>query len=161
MEEITQHVEEVMGKEAVEQKRRKRQRGFTLVEMLAVVVILAIVGGVGFVLVNDRINTARINTDQANARTIADAVNAYIMDNGAPPVSGNTIRITANDTTLLGKYLGSAPTNPWTKDGDTDDKKYYSVKEDSGTITITSPHDPDTSSTGTGKDPYSLSFKYK
>lgn len=131
-------------------KRRKRQSGLTLVEMMAVITILAIVSGVGFVVVNNQIEKARENTDKANVRTIADAVNRYIMDNGKSPGS---FTVDDSDKKLVGQYLGSAPKSPWEGEGS------YQVSDDGkGAITITSPHDPD----GTGtQSPYSLTIKYK
>ncbi|HHY65955.1 MAG TPA: prepilin-type N-terminal cleavage/methylation domain-containing protein [Alicyclobacillus sp.] len=123
--------------------RRRRQGGFTLIEMLAVVVILAIVAGVGFVVVNNQIEKARVNTDIANLRTIGDAVNRYIMDNGSAPSSM---------ADLVGKYLGSEPKDPWANSSYT-----LNVTQPNnntpGNVTVQSPHTytsqpPNTSTSG-------------
>ncbi|MDI3257079.1 MAG: prepilin-type N-terminal cleavage/methylation domain-containing protein [Kyrpidia sp.] len=131
-----------MQKEVKEQAvRRKRQLGFTLIEMLAVVTILAIVSGIGFVMVNSQIERARANTDVANLRTISDAVNRYIMDNGTNNISTNlsgNVQSGANaGNALIGTYLGAAPRDPWNS------TNAYSITVTPGTpnkITITSPH---------------------
>ncbi|SIT09922.1 prepilin-type N-terminal cleavage/methylation domain-containing protein [Alicyclobacillus vulcanalis] len=50
------------------------QRGVTLIEMLAVVVILAILAAVGVPIVLAQIQKARVNTDKSNEQLIADAL---------------------------------------------------------------------------------------
>jgi len=90
-----------------EEKRRKRQKGFTLIEMLAVVIILVIVAAIGFVVVNNQIEKSRENTDKANVRTIADAVQRYILEKGAVP---------QNVPALVSEgYLAKEPQDPWGK----------------------------------------------
>lgn len=133
-------IEEVANRQAA---RLKRQLGFTLIEMLAVVLILAIVAGVGFVVVNNQIEKARVNTDIANLRTLADAVNRYTMDNGKPPT-------TIND--LVGKYLGAVPSSPWSADVAANNVYSITVTQPSGNnpgvITILSPHSYDSAPAG-------------
>ncbi len=86
------------------EKARKRQKGFTLIEMLAVVIILVIVASIGFVVVNNQIEQSRQRTDVANVRTVADAVQRYIMDNSSRP---------ANVSALVdGGYLAKGPEDP-------------------------------------------------
>lgn len=109
-----------------EEKRRKRQKGFTLIEMLAVVIILVIVAAIGFVVVNNQIEKSRDNTDKANVRTIADAVQRYILEEGKAPTSVDN---------LVPKYLARKPEDPW--NGKKENTQYYSIKPENGNITIT------------------------
>ncbi|ATY86152.1 hypothetical protein CVV65_15460 [Kyrpidia spormannii] len=107
--------------------RRRRQAGFTLIEMLAVVVILAIVAGVGFVVVNNQIENARVNTDKANVRTIADATQRYIMDKGAAPTDVGDL--------VTNGYLAKAPVDPW----DSTKTDAYSISTTDKNVTISGP----------------------
>ncbi|MCL6577109.1 prepilin-type N-terminal cleavage/methylation domain-containing protein [Kyrpidia sp.] len=133
--------------------RRRRQAGFTLIEMLAVVVILAIVAGVGFVVVNNQIEQARKNTDQANVRTIMDAAQRYIMDGNDPGTLASAQDTPVNNQHVLitGHYLGAAPTSPWNSD---QQQPYYTitVTTNPNTIKVTSPHG--------GTSAYSLTVNY-
>lgn len=111
-----------------EEKARKRQKGFTLIEMLAVVIILVIVAAIGFVVVNNQIEKSRENTDKANVRTIADAVQRYIMDKAQVPESVDD---------LVGEYLAKEPEDPWNGNR-SDGNEGYSISSDNdGNVTIT------------------------
>ncbi|WP_062306101.1 type IV pilin protein [Alicyclobacillus sendaiensis] len=102
----------------VKQKLRD-QRGVTLIEMLAVVVILAILAAVGVPIVLAQIQKARVNTDKSNEQLIADALqraeydyqsnstnqgSLYISTPGA--INGNTAQISnGTNTTAVYSYL--------------------------------------------------------
>ena len=55
-------------------KSRKENKGFTLVELIVVVVILAIIIGVAITGIYKYVNKARINTDINNASAIQSAL---------------------------------------------------------------------------------------
>ncbi|WP_206831843.1 type II secretion system protein [Alicyclobacillus fructus] len=100
-------------------KRARDQRGVTLIEMLAVVVILAILAAVGVPIVLAQIQKARVNTDKSNEQLIADALqraeydyqsnstnqgSLYISTPGA--INGNTAQISnGTNTTAVYSYL--------------------------------------------------------
>lgn len=105
------------------EKAHQRQKGFTLIEMLAVVIILVIVAAIGFVVVNNQIEKSRLNTDKANVRTIADAVQRYVMDKSAAP---------NNVDALVGEYLAKKPEDPWNKG----DEYKIEVNTQTGDITV-------------------------
>lgn len=119
-----------------EEKARKRQKGFTLIEMLAVVIILVIVAAIGFVVVNNQIEKSRVNTDAANARTIADAVQRYILDHGSLDASGSggpakaSGQVNANNGLITGGYLAKPPADPWGKG------RFYEVEANGKDVTI-------------------------
>lgn len=120
------------------QQKRKREKGFTLIEMLAVVLILAIVAGVGFVAVNRQIESSREKTDVANFKIVADAATKFLMDN---PNTGNVQLTfdTAAGTGLLPEYLAQPVNDPWDSTANAAD---YTVTVNAGnrTITITGTH---------------------
>ncbi|MFC4767982.1 type II secretion system protein [Effusibacillus consociatus] len=135
-----QNEQGVKREEAVQQKCRKRQEGFTLIEMLAVVVILVIVAGVGYIMVNRQIESSRERADVANFRTIADAAMRYMMDN--PNFTGNALTWQSAATSdLVPTYLPQQIDDPWNtgNDGGTAD---YTVAVDTANrrITITGQH---------------------
>src|SRR5690606_8951147 len=106
-------------------RKRRRQKGFTLIEMLVVVLILVIVAGIGFVVVNNQIEKSRERTDIANVRTIADAVQRYMMENTDVP----TVEKLVNEG-----YLAAPPKNPW---GEDNPEHYNISKEGTNDIKVT------------------------
>jgi len=61
-------------------KINARQKGFTLIEMIVVIGIIAILVGIAVPQAVKQINRAKINADLANARNIAMAIQQYILD---------------------------------------------------------------------------------
>lgn len=86
----------------------KKNKGFTLIEMVVVLAIIAVLIAIAVPQVMRQINKAKINADKANAKNIATAIQQYVAD-------GNTINVTTwqpvTDTLdWVQKYLtGGAP----------------------------------------------------
>jgi general secretion pathway protein G len=100
--------------------------------MLAVVIILVIVAGIGFVVVNNQIERSRENTDAANIRTVADAVQRFIMDNSEAP---------ENVTELVTEgYLAAAPQDPWGDQQHNNPNAYITITPQGRNVVITSAH---------------------
>lgn len=66
-------------------KYLKNQRGVTLVEMLAVIVIIGIVAGVAVPAVVGQIDSAKVATDDSNLQVLNDAVDRYYIMEGSYP----------------------------------------------------------------------------
>jgi prepilin-type N-terminal cleavage/methylation domain-containing protein len=64
-------------------KLRSNEKGVTLIELLAVVVILGIIAGVAGVAVSGSFTSAKQNADAANVAIITDAVQRYLLEGGS------------------------------------------------------------------------------
>ncbi|MBU1107147.1 MAG: prepilin-type N-terminal cleavage/methylation domain-containing protein [Candidatus Riflebacteria bacterium] len=65
----------------------RKTSGFTLIEMLIVVTILAVLAGVGFNYYSESIEDARISTIKTNLKIVRDAISRYFKDHMTYPTS--------------------------------------------------------------------------
>ena len=86
-------------------KMLKHQEGFTLVELMIVVVILGILAGIGIQQYGKVQETARQKAHEANVRIIESAMRMYEMVEGALPQSIDD----------LSEYLEDVPYVPGTE----------------------------------------------
>ena len=96
-------------------KMLKRQEGFTLVELMIVVVILGILAGVGIQQYGKVQENARVNANEANIRIITSAVQMYLLMEDEEPST-----LTTEDLVTAGYLQAPAPTSPWDEDEDSD-----------------------------------------
>lgn len=68
-----------------------RSAGFTLIEMIAVLVLIGIVMGVVANRVGDSINRGKVNAGIAQMRSLSTKIENYALDNGGPPASLNDL----------------------------------------------------------------------
>ena len=106
-------------------KMLQQQEGFTLVELMIVVVILGILAGVGIQQYGRVQHNARVAAHNANVKVITSAVNMYLMVNDEAP----------EDIAALATagYLDAVPRNPFGEDGD----------EPAGAYTVTFDEEPE------------------
>lgn len=103
---------------------QRTQSGFTLIEILVVITILAILAGLLVPRVMDRPDQARVVAAKNDIRAIQSAINLYRLDNGVypstdqgllalvqRPESGNVPR-----NWKTGGYLERMPKDPWGND---------------------------------------------
>jgi type II secretion system protein G len=89
------------------QSHRDTDKGFTLVELLIVIVILGILAAVTVFAVGGVTGTAEDNACQVELATIQTAVEAYNVDNGEYPTA----------VSQLGAYLREIPSGFSVDDG--------------------------------------------
>jgi general secretion pathway protein G len=103
---------------------QRTQSGFTLIEILVVITILAILAGLLVPRVMDRPDQARVVAAKNDIRAIQSAINLYRLDSGVypstdqglmalvqRPESGNIPR-----NWKQGGYLDRMPKDPWGND---------------------------------------------
>jgi len=89
---------------------RSLSRGFTLIEVLVVVVILGILAAVIVPNIMDKPGQAKITKAKADIRGIESALNMYRLDEHDYPKTDQGLEA------LVSKYLPRTPTDPWDKE---------------------------------------------
>ncbi len=101
----------------------KAQEGFTLVELMIVVVILGILAGIGVQQYGNIQQRAKEAADAANRKVLTNATNMMLMLEENLEFQGNTLTIKKTDdpNKLVPQYLDEWPDNPM-------DDEAYSVE---------------------------------
>lgn len=107
-------------------KMLKHQEGFTLVELMIVVVILGILAGIGVQQYREVQEKARIAAHNANRNLVENAVRMYML--------GNNDAVPQNVDALIGWGLEGPPKYPWKTDPVTE---YGFSVDANGKITVT------------------------
>ena len=104
--------------------KRNLQRGFTLIEILVVVSILAILGALIVPKIMDRPNEARVVAAKHDIGTVVAALKLYKLDNGRYPTTDQGLQALVEKPTSEpvpanwkgGGYLEKMPKDPWGRD---------------------------------------------
>lgn len=100
-------------------------RGFTLIEMLVVLIILSLLAGLVLPRMLGRTEEARRQTAEVQIRSIESALALYYSDNGMYPTTEQTLKALIERPTIdpvpqrwKGPYLekGILPKDPWDND---------------------------------------------
>lgn len=100
------------------------QKGFTLIEILVVVSILAILGALVVPKIMDRPNEARVVAAKQDIGAIVAALKLYKLDNGRYPSTEQGLKALVEkpgsepvpQNWKPGGYLEKAPKDPWGRD---------------------------------------------
>ena len=97
-----------------------RQRGFTLIEIMVVVVILAVLGALVVPKILENVDKARVTRAASDIRAIQTALDLYRLDNFKYPTTEQGLQALVtqpSDPTITnyrsGGYLPSMPQDPW------------------------------------------------
>jgi general secretion pathway protein G len=98
----------------------KRQSGFTLIEIMVVVVILAVLGALVVPKILENVDKARVTRAASDIRAIQTALDLYRLDNFKYPTTEQGLQALVTqptDPTITnyrsGGYLPSMPKDPW------------------------------------------------
>ena len=102
----------------------RKNLGFTLIEILVVVTILAILGALVVPKIMDRPNDARVVTAKHDLGTLVAALKLYKLDNGRYPTTDQGLKALVEKPSSdplpanwkQGGYLEKMPKDPWGHD---------------------------------------------
>jgi len=89
------------------QQRRRRRGGFTLIEILLVVAIIAMLASLVAVNIPKYIKSSRISAAKGQISNFDTAINAYLLEHGKYPPSLDAL--TVGDEPVM----ASLPIDPW------------------------------------------------
>jgi prepilin-type N-terminal cleavage/methylation domain-containing protein len=91
-----------------------RKRGFALIEVLAIIVVLGILAATGTVLFTNFQQRMRVAKAQADGRDLVGAVAAYSAHTGSLPVSLSQLTAQARNrqNAVAGPFIDTLPTAP-------------------------------------------------
>jgi general secretion pathway protein G len=100
--------------------KRTCQKGFTLIEIMIVVVILSILASLIIPRIMNRPDQARVVKAQQDMRAIESALNMYRLDNFYYPTTNQGLEALVNKPSLQPEpvnwqqaYLDKLPNDPW------------------------------------------------
>lgn len=99
----------------------KKQQGFTLIEIMVVIIILAILAAIVVPKIMSRPEQARMVKVKEDIAAIGNALSLYKLDNGTYPTTEQGLQALVKATTvppiptnfIAGGYLKSVPLDPW------------------------------------------------
>ena len=89
---------------------QKRARGFTLVEIMIVVVIIGLLAGVVTYATTGYLERAKRQKARSDLRTLSGAVDSYYLSTGKYPENTDGLKV------LVPGYVKAIPKDPWGHD---------------------------------------------
>jgi general secretion pathway protein G len=76
----------------MKRQRIKMEKGFTMVELMAILIIIGLLAALVVTKVADKIDQARVTTTKANLKALHSAVNQFKMDTGRFPTEDEGLK---------------------------------------------------------------------
>ncbi|WP_053376945.1 prepilin-type N-terminal cleavage/methylation domain-containing protein [Paenibacillus sp. FJAT-27812] len=86
---------------------KRNQKGLTLIELLAVLVIVGIIAAIAIPAIGGTISKSKTKADTASEKMIQEAALRYVIEQSPEPADGTVI---TESTLVSGGYLNAAPT---------------------------------------------------
>ncbi|RLJ70880.1 type II secretion system protein G (GspG) [Hydrogenivirga caldilitoris] len=99
-----------------------KQKGFTLIEVLVVLIILGLIAAIIVPRITGRVDEAKIETTKIQLKAIKDALEQYKLDNGMYPTTEQGLKALVEKPTTppepprWRKYLDKVPKDGWDRD---------------------------------------------
>lgn len=98
--------------------KNSRQRGFTLIELMVVLVIIGVLAALIVPNVLDRADDARATAAKTDVNNVMQALKLYRLDNGRYPSTQDGLQILTGKSAQTGAttgrvYMDRLPNDPW------------------------------------------------
>ena len=111
---------------------QRRKKGFTLIEMLVVLAIIAILGGIAGLKIIQNIDKAKVTSARAQISIFCKAIDNYKVHTGIyPEYLEDLIEAPADVKGWDGPYVEGLPADPWDND-----YEYYPPEMDEREYTV-------------------------
>jgi len=121
----------------------KDQRGFTIIELLVVVAVIAVLSLISFTVYSNVQSRSRLAKAQADTRILASAVGAFQAHMGQMPAVLGDLTVSQINVTgqIGGPFMASDPVPPagWTYSYSTGGTNGYSITATGDNTTLTVP----------------------
>lgn len=97
--------------------RRRNQRGFSMMELLIALAIIALLAAVAGPLLYKRLAKAKSTVATEQIRGLMEATEAFRIDHGHPPAKlEELVSPSGKDADWYGPYMERIPADPWSRE---------------------------------------------